>query len=75
MKMLKKPNSRKTSRSSYLRYSGIAFQSIFIILLFLFAGIKLDEYLALDTNYFTPTGTILGAGLSFYYLFKSLIQR
>ena len=39
------PDKRKRGLENYARYSGMAFQMLAIILILVFAGYKLDEWL------------------------------
>ncbi len=66
------PGQQKRSYSPYLRYSGVAFQMIIIILCGLFAGIKADKYFSFKFPLFTLAGTLLGLVLAFYLLFKDI---
>ncbi len=73
-----KENSQKKKRNYlkvYAKYSGIAFQMAAIILIGLFAGIKLDEYLNLSTPVFTVMLTFLGFGAALYYLFHGITKQ
>ncbi|MFH1321533.1 MAG: AtpZ/AtpI family protein [Bacteroidota bacterium] len=58
----------------YAKYSALAFQMIAIILLGLFGGIKLDEYLNLEFPAFTLTLTLLGLAFALYYLIKQVTK-
>ncbi len=67
--------TRKKQTSSIAKYSGLAFQMIAIILLVLFAGIKLDEFLEREFPIFTITGAFLGVILSLYFALKDLLRN
>ena len=74
---MKKRNEKIEDREkqlfNYAKYSSLAFQMIFIILLGVFGGIKLDEWLGLKPV-LTITLTILAVILSIYYAIKDLLK-
>jgi len=73
----KKPtNPEKTAKSlsNYAKYSNMAFQMIAIILIGVFGGIKLDQWLKLDFPVFTVVLSLLATGLSVYYGIKDLLR-
>ena len=64
--MSKEP-ARKTSnrRDDYIKYSGMAMQMGFIIGLFVYLGLRLDE--SMETRFiFVLLGSLLGVGLALY---------
>ncbi len=67
--------NRKKQTSSIAKYSGLAFQMIAIILLILFGGIKLDEFLERDFPLFTFLGAIMGVVLALYFVLKDLLKK
>ncbi|WP_421921103.1 AtpZ/AtpI family protein [Marinifilum sp.] len=69
-----KENKKKKQLSSAIKYSGLAFQMIVVILLVLYAGIKLDEYLQKEFPLFTFIGAILGVFLALYFAVKDFIK-
>jgi ATP synthase protein I len=69
----KKPES-KPSSNSFLKYSGLGFQMIGIILLGTFGGIKLDEYLSLKPL-FTIIGVLFSVGMSMYFAIKEFLKK
>ena len=73
-----KPNrkkSRQSSPSSYVRYTGIAFQMIAIILVGVFGGMKLDQAVKrMEFPLFTLVFTFLAVCLSIYYTIRDLIR-
>lgn len=76
-----KENNRKTNRSkskkyldSYARYTSIAFQMLAIILIGVFGGIKLDEWLELKFPVFTVILAMLSVVLAIYYTVKDLVK-
>lgn len=71
MEPLKK---KKKYLDSYARYSSIGFQMLAIILIGVFGGIKLDQWLHLDLPVFTVVLSILSVILAIYYAVKDLIK-
>ena len=65
---------KKKSLDNYARYSSIAFQMLVIILIGVFGGIKLDEWLKLSVPVFTIVLSILAVILSIYTVTKDLIK-
>ena len=70
----KKPleNQKLKPPNGYLRFSGLAFQIVFSIGLFLWAGYKLDEYLENKLPVLTIIFSMLGLGGALFKLYKSL---
>lgn len=63
----------KKSVNKYLQLSGIAFQMMAIMLVFIWLGRKADEkWNASETNYFTLLGTLVGLGASLYLILQQL---
>lgn len=60
--------------NDYAKYSSLAFQMIAIILIGVFGGIKLDEYLKLNFPVFTVILSILSVAFSIYYAIKDLLK-
>jgi len=65
---------KKKSLDSYTRYSSIAFQMLIIILIGVFGGIKLDEWLKLSVPVFTIVLSILAVILSIYTVTRGLMK-
>ena len=77
MNPLKTPlkKSKPPTPNSYVRYTGIAFQMIAIILAGVFGGIKLDQVIErIEFPLFTLVFTFLAVCLSIYYTIKDLIK-
>ncbi|HEX2394604.1 MAG TPA: AtpZ/AtpI family protein [Bacteroidales bacterium] len=73
----KKPNDQqKISKglSNYAKYSSLAFQMIAIILVGVFGGIKLDDWLNLKFPIFTVVLSLLATGGAMYYGIKDFIR-
>ena len=64
----------KERLSSYIKYSGIAFQMIAIILIGVFGGMKIDKWLKTDKPVFTAVLSVLAVILAIYYSIKDLIR-
>jgi F0F1-type ATP synthase assembly protein I len=68
------PEKKKKSLDSYTRYSSIAFQMLVIILIGVFGGIKLDEWLKLTFPVFTIILSILSVILAIYTVTRDLLK-
>ncbi|MDF1573754.1 MAG: AtpZ/AtpI family protein [Bacteroidales bacterium] len=66
---------KKSGLSSYIRYSGLGFQMVAIILLFYWAGSKLDERAGKEKPVFTAILTLLGVFAGLYIVLKDFIFR
>ncbi len=58
----------------YIRYSGLAFQLIALLLVGMWLGGRVDEALAFETPWFTLLGVLLGLGAGLYQLLRDLLQ-
>jgi len=65
----------KKSLNDYAKYSSISLQMVTIILIGVFAGVKLDEWLTNGTPVFTLILTVLAVVLAIYYVIKDLIGK
>jgi len=65
---------KKKSLDNYTRYSSIAFQMLVIILIGVFGGIKLDEWLKMTVPVFTIVLSILAVILSIYTVTRDLMK-
>lgn len=68
------PSPNRNSLKAYAKYSGIAFQMAAIILVGLWLGMKLDEYLEFSIPVLTVLFTFLSFGVALYYLFKGIAK-
>lgn len=59
---------------SYMKYSGMAFQMIGILLFFILGGRYLDGWLGTEP-YLLLVGCLLGIGLALYVPLKDLMQK
>jgi len=60
---------------SFVRYSGMGFQMIAIILLFYWAGSKLDQRAASEKPVYTAILTLLGVFAGLYTVLKDFIRK
>ena len=60
---------------SFARYSGMGFQMVIIILLFYWAGSKLDERAANEKPAYTAILTLLGVFAGLYIVLKDFIGK
>jgi F0F1-type ATP synthase assembly protein I len=67
-------NSLGNSRL-FIQYTNVAFRMIIIILVGVFGGIKLDEYLGLGNSIFTIILTLLGVTTSMYIIIKEMTKK
>jgi len=61
--------------NSFIRYSGMGFQMIAIILLFYWAGSKLDERSGNEKSVYTAVLSLLGVFAGLYIVLKEFIVR
>lgn len=72
-----KPNPNKdkpTGLQSYARYSGIAFQMIAIILIFTWAGRKIDEHFLGGKTVFIIILSLAGIAIALYVVLKDFLH-
>ena len=60
---------------SYVKYSGMAFQMVAIILIFYWAGSKLDERAANEKPVYTAILSLLGVFVGLYVSLKDFIFK
>ena len=73
-----KPKPNKESRSpleSYARYSSLAFQMFAIILIGIFGGYKLDQWLKIGFPVFTVLLSIISVATAIYTAVKDLLKK
>ena len=73
-KNLKNQEKTAKSLSNYAKYSSLAFQMIAIILIGVFGGIKLDQWLELRFPVFTVVLSLLATALAVYYGIKDFLR-
>lgn len=63
----------KNSLNKYLQLTSIGFQMMATMFVFIWLGSKADEkWNTSETNYFTLLGTLLGLGISLYFILQQL---
>lgn len=70
---MKKRRQYSQSLNNYARYSGMAFQMVFIIALGVFGGVKLDK-LADSNPWFTLICTLAGIAIAIYIAVKDALH-
>ncbi len=73
----KKKNDPKKSQkklNNYVKYSSIAFQMIITLLLGVFGGIKLDEWVKWEFPVFTVVLSLVAVFLALYYAVKDFLK-
>ncbi|RLD52463.1 MAG: ATPase F0F1 [Bacteroidetes bacterium] len=73
--MMGNKDQRKNSLNSYVKYSNIAIQMLVIILLGVFGGFKLDQWLELKFPVFTVILSLLSVVLAIYLVTKDLLKK
>ena len=63
-------NSNGTN--SYLKFTGMAFQMIFIIGIFSFAGYKIDQAANHNVKWVTAALSLIGVFISLYIVIRSI---
>jgi hypothetical protein len=68
-------NKPKKFLDNYVHYSGIGFQMLIIILIGVFGGIKLDQWLNLNFPAFTVILSLLSVAFAIYYAVKDMLKN
>jgi len=71
----KAEDEQKPALKNYARYTGMAFQMLAIILIFYWAGSKLDERSASEKPVYTAILSIIGVFAGLYVSLKDFIFR
>lgn len=71
---MKQPKTRKKPSFNYGWYTGIAFQMLAVILLGVFGGYKLDQWLKTGIPVFTLICSFLSVGLAIYIVTRGLLK-
>ncbi len=74
MRKERRKRSKKPRPNSYLKYSGIAFQMIAIILIGIWGGIQLDNYLQYEFPVFTLSCSVLAVIISLVQIIKQVLN-
>ncbi|MCD4790074.1 MAG: AtpZ/AtpI family protein [Bacteroidales bacterium] len=72
---MKKNDQKKNYLNDYAKYSSIALQMLVIILLGVFGGVKLDEWLNLQFPVFTVILSLLSVTIAIYSVVKDLLKK
>lgn len=72
---MKKNDQKKNYLNDYAKYSSIALQMLVIILLGVFGGVKLDEWLNLEFPVFTVILSLLSVTIAIYSVVKDLLKK
>ncbi|OQX80721.1 MAG: hypothetical protein B6D61_01650 [Bacteroidetes bacterium 4484_249] len=72
---MSKEKQKKNYLNNYAKYSSIAFQMLAIILIGVWGGYKLDEWLDLKFPIFTVTLSLLSVIAAIYYVVKDLLKK
>jgi ATP synthase protein I len=68
-------SSKKRPLNAYARYSGIAFQMIFIVVAGVYAGIWLDNKLEWDKPVFTMILSFLSVIVAMYSVIREFLKE
>jgi hypothetical protein len=69
------PKNWNKTLNTYARYSSLAFQMMAIMLAFVFAGFKLDEWTGWKFPIFKVILSMAGVSLAIYYAIKDFIRK
>ncbi|MBC8486313.1 MAG: AtpZ/AtpI family protein [Bacteroidetes bacterium] len=72
---MKKNDQKKNYLNDYAKYSSISLQMLVIILLGVFGGVKLDEWLNLKFPVFTVILSLLSVTIAIYSVVKDLLKK
>lgn len=75
MRQKKENHNSHNGLNSYAKYSGIAIQMMAIILIGVFGGIKIDDWIKWETPVFTVLFAFLSVILAIYLVTKDFIQK
>ena len=65
---------KRSALSKFANFSSMAFQMMAFILIFMFAGFKLDEYFGIEQGYLTALMSLLGVIFSLVYTIRRINQ-
>ncbi|HCI55240.1 MAG TPA: AtpZ/AtpI family protein [Bacteroidales bacterium] len=68
-------NEKNGGLHTYVKYSGLAFQMLAIILISVWGGTKLDKLFLLETPIFTIILSLLGVAAAIYTAVKDFIKK
>ena len=64
-----------SSSREFIKYTNIAIRMIIIILVGVYAGIKLDEYLELETAIFTLILSLVAVIMAMYVIIREITSK
>jgi ATP synthase protein I len=67
-------NKENDGLGNFARYTGLGFQMIFIILVAVWGGIKLDDLFSIHSHLFTIILSLLGVFAAIYFAVKDFIK-
>jgi len=68
-------DNKKRNLNDFARYSNMGFQMLAIILIGVFAGYKLDQWLVMKFKLFTILFTIFSVFIALYHAIKDLLNN
>ena len=71
----KSPKDFLRSSQGFIKYTNIAFRMIVIILVGVFAGVKLDEFFELEIAIFTLVLSLLSVAASMYVIIREISSK
>ncbi|RLD17740.1 MAG: hypothetical protein DRI33_04800 [Caldiserica bacterium] len=72
MKKAPRPHSKKKPYREYIKYSGLGFQLLAVILLGVFIGSKLDQYFELESGALTAAFSLLFTIIGMYIIIREV---
>ena len=69
------PSKKKPPLSNYARYTSIGLQIIVVILIFLFAGHKIDGWTHQSFPIFTLILSIIGLAAAMWFMVRELMRK
>ena len=70
----KSPEDRTSNSRKFIQYTDVAFRMIAIILVGVFGGKKLDEWLSTEP-FLTLFGSLFGTGAAIYIIIKGVSKK
>ena len=70
-----KPPRQKKSFDNYVKYTNIAFQMAAVIVIGVFAGVKIDQYIPWRVPVFTLLFSALSVGAAIYLAIRDFLKK
>ena len=64
-----------SSSREFIKYTNIAIRMIIIILVGVYAGVKLDEYLEMQTSIFTLIFSLVAVVMAMYVIIREITSK